>query len=977
MTPFPRLLKRYLLILPFLFVLLFLAGLFRNPRIYASEQVYFEDDFTGQVLDLNKWAASNNGGLMSVNGGYLKLSSEFSTLFPYIRTISNPFPVEGAYSIELKFKYIQTSPWGTGIILGNLLPIYGISVNDFVQNDAAITQFIVWQSLNDQFLIQTRHCIDQFNCDPNRTTIFQRPYSGDEHVLKISYENNIFSVNLDGNNIANSALENSTRRPSDIIFGNPIISDGNINWTDIWIDYVRVSSVLTDPTITPTPTETPTPTPSPTPIETPTPSPTSTITVTPTPEPTPEVTPTPEPLKPTILIPGLGGSWDVDAIVGGTPGNNWRIPGFVTTYQNLISSLKNAGYEENNNLFVFAYDWRKNLSNLSIDLNNFVQSLIIQGKVTVLDKVNLIGHSYGGLVARAYGQNQGLPRINKIITLGSPHLGVLDAYAAWEGATIWSKSWWQKASLELTMQLNQGSNESRVHTLRRLAPGIKDLLPVYDYLKVDGILKPEVSMIQRNLDLSLLNANMITIDNLLWANAGVGYDSKQTLKVRDRDWIDQINEKWEDGKPEDGDPIEMANGDGTVALVSAKGGFSNTTETTVNHGEMVTSGVALEKVFGELGLDKTKVVDSVPADTRERVLAIMLRSPGQLVICNFNNLCNQDLGTYLPLQKLFMLPDYSDDNLRISVEANGETGEYKLLTGKIDGQGADWRQVDGNLENPSETDTYFLTPLFDTTAPVITPKINPEPNVAGWNNSETTVTWEVADSDSTIVSKTNCDPQIIDTETDGVEIACSATSYGGTSSSSVTIKLDKIGPEINIASPADGARYILGEIINADWTVLDSLSGLDGTENGTVPSGNPIDTGSVGAKTFTVTASDIAGNISTKIVTYSVEYFFEGLLRPVIDSKTFRGSSTIPVKFRLKDLSGRYITTAIGRLYVDGSPASSSGRSNVGNYFRYDPSTNEYIFNLSTKVPVLTIGNHELNVTLDDGSTHLATILIK
>ena len=73
---------------------------------------------------------------------------------------------------------------------------------------------------------------------------------------------------------------------------------------------------------TPTPSETPTPTltPSPTLTPTPTPSPTSTPTPTLTPTPTPTLTPTPTPTpvptsKKVVIVPGLGASWNKDAIM--------------------------------------------------------------------------------------------------------------------------------------------------------------------------------------------------------------------------------------------------------------------------------------------------------------------------------------------------------------------------------------------------------------------------------------------------------------------------------------------------------------------------------------------------------------------------------------------------------------------------------------------------------------------------------------
>jgi hypothetical protein len=55
----------------------------------------------------------------------------------------------------------------------------------------------------------------------------------------------------------------------------------------------------------------------------------------------------------------------------------------------------------------------------------------------------------------------------------------------------------------------------------------------------------------------------------------------------------------------------------------------------------------------------------------------------------------------------------------------------------------------------------------------------------------------------------------------------------------------------------------------AAYTCADAVSGVD-TCTGTVPDGSAVDTATVGAKAFTVTATDRAGNTSTTTVHYTV-----------------------------------------------------------------------------------------------------------
>jgi len=83
--------------------------------------------------------------------------------------------------------------------------------------------------------------------------------------------------------------------------------------------------------------------------------------------------------------------------------------------------------------------------------------------------------------------------------------------------------------------------------------------------------------------------------------------------------------------------------------------------------------------------------------------------------------------------------------------------------------------------------------------------------------------------------------------------------------------VDESRPTISLTTPADGAVYEMGEQVFADYACADEPngSGLDSCAGG-VANGAAIDTGSLGEKTFTVDASDKAGNTASKTVSYSV-----------------------------------------------------------------------------------------------------------
>jgi hypothetical protein len=111
-------------------------------------------------------------------------------------------------------------------------------------------------------------------------------------------------------------------------------------------------------------------------------------------------------------------------------------------------------------------------------------------------------------------------------------------------------------------------------------------------------------------------------------------------------------------------------------------------------------------------------------------------------------------------------------------------------------------------------------------------------------------------------------------------------------------------------------------------------------------------------KSFTVTATDLAGNTTSQTVTYTVAYQVCALYD---QSKSYKAGSTVPLKLQLCDTnsanfsSSSLVVHAIGLTKIDNTASNdlaSGTPANPDNNFRYDPAlggSGGYIYNLSTK----------------------------
>lgn len=96
-------------------------------------------------------------------------------------------------------------------------------------------------------------------------------------------------------------------------------------------------------------------------------------------------------------------------------------------FQGLIDEFELKGYQENTDLFVFPYDWRLPIETNSQKLKEKIDEILASRPG---QKVDLVAHSMGGLLAKHYLFQHPDAKVDALIYLGTPHLGAPKAAKA-------------------------------------------------------------------------------------------------------------------------------------------------------------------------------------------------------------------------------------------------------------------------------------------------------------------------------------------------------------------------------------------------------------------------------------------------------------------------------------------------------------------------------------------------------------------
>jgi lysophospholipase L1-like esterase len=254
----------------------------------------------------------------------------------------------------------------------------------------------------------------------------------------------------------------------------------------------------------------------------------------------------------------------------------------------------------------------------------------------------------------------------------------------------------------------------------------------------------------------------------------------------------------------------------------------------------------------------------------------------------------------------------------------------------------------------------------DRTAPSLTLSLSSPANAAGWHRTNVWVTSTASDaagirgyehrvhapsgSVSPWTRTIGVAGPTVPVSTEGVtHVEVRAIDRNGNQSASQiqTVRIDRTLPQVHAISPADGATFEHHEEVAAAFSCTDAGGSELASCVGTVDDGAPIDTSTVGDHTFTVVATDGAGNQRTVTRTYRVV----DVTPPEIDLRTPAVGATFE---HHEEAAADYRCTD--------EPGGSGLKSCVGTVASGAP------------VPTQALGDHEFTVTAADKAGNQASL---
>ncbi|MFA6081691.1 MAG: alpha/beta fold hydrolase [Patescibacteria group bacterium] len=400
---------------------------------------------------------------------------------------------------------------------------------------------------------------------------------------------------------------------------------------------------------------------------------------------------------PIVIVPGTFASWNRDAILHNreVSYNDWKLQNFVKEYDGLINTLINLGYEINKDLFIFPFDWRQEIEKTAGDLDSFLKK-----KIWTEDsdkKINIIGHSLGGLIGRIFAQKN-KDKVNQIITVGTPHQGVVQVYKPLESGEIDRDNTFFWLALKIVLILNKTTIETDRLTLANKFPAAKDLFPAFNFLKDSSGNEINFNKLKiKNTFLPQYNQSFSDIFPIFTAIYGEnGKNTPAGFIVEPQNSLDQLLGNYSDGKPKES---YFDFGDYTVLSKSAKQD-SDAEKLSFDHGGLIYKKDSIKKILDLLHIEyKDSQVVEGKGTTINSSLIFLIKSPATMEVELNSHIYNEEDG-------IIFIPNAQSGNYNLKVQGT-DKGKYELVIGQISENNDLWESLNGETNN-SQIDNHNI-----------------------------------------------------------------------------------------------------------------------------------------------------------------------------------------------------------------------------------------------------------------------------
>ncbi len=198
---------------------------------------------------------------------------------------------------------------------------------------------------------------------------------------------------------------------------------------------------------------------------------------------------------------------------------------------------------------------------------------------------------------------------------------------------------------------------------------------------------------------------------------------------------------------------------------------------------------------------------------------------------------------------------------------------------------------------------------------------------------------------------------------------------------------DVTAPLIFLNTPTNGALYEKGAIVNANYSCSDGDGSGIAICGGSTASGTPIDTTTLGTKTFSVTAVDNFNNTTKVTSSYKIIYPWRGFWVPFgtlpdppavneagvnfLHPAPIPAGQKLPMAFDLGGRQGLPVTSGAKSIQIDCTTKATIGSSSAATIssviYNYTPE--KYTFDWTTKAAWANTCR-QFQLTLKDGTVH-------